>query len=212
MGRAWCIVRMISQSEGDRCIIIVLLPFMTWLCLWVWERKRGLTCRSEGDLSFPDLCSSYLTQTRSHLRERASVASFSWVKLVADFSLTNWVVEDKLHECVVCELQISKWITKDRLRNLTSDCRTLPVCLFLNAHIKILSHTCTHTWVCTPSISRSSALLLLCGPNKVDLFLVFSFSTFNANHGLPRFCQDTPTQHTRAHRVGLTCCILALDS
>lgn len=64
--------------------------------------------------------------------------------------------------------------------------------------------------LCKPSISRSA--LLLCCPGKVDLFSVFSFATLNANHSLPRFCQDTP-RHWRTHtRKDLTWCVLSLDS
>lgn len=104
---------------------------------------------------------------------------------------------------------VNGWL-KNRLGYLMSHCWTLQS-VFLNPlKNKAVSHKFRHTstWLCKRSISRS-ALLLLCGPGKVDLFSVYCLSTTNANHSLRSLCQGAYRHwHMRTRKVWcvlLTC-------
>lgn len=192
---------------GDRCIITVLLPSLTWLCLLAnQERQKAGWHADQKVIPSPFFTASgfmLITSHRlSHFGTHVSGLIFYGLDSIRLLVCLNpWVAEGLRIKCcstlLVVLLRFNWKEVNGRWRNWLDNLMSHSVaCLFLNSHKYTVLYGC----------ASADKLYTCCGPCKVDLLSVYCFS-LNANHSLPRFCQDTPRYwHMRTHtqdRFGL---------
>lgn len=152
-----------SLAEGDRCTITVLLPSLSWLCLFrlAREDKRWGDACIRGLLH---LLLHWLTVLAHDTSLKATPVPFEQVLVVIWLCFTfGWLIPGSLRKCVDITLLVYCTV-KGLLRNWLDAALLHPVSFWTDKYS--LSHSHTGALLCKPTISRS-ALIFLC--DKVDL-------------------------------------------